>query len=103
MCRLQLMQAEEVFAIHRQQGSLFARRDGQDLFVGPSLPGMTRFQYREHIVTEPSQFFDDWKRKVFVGIKPSHASCRFVVVNRSFNFVAVGAVVGPGIDDVFGA
>ncbi len=103
MCRLQLMQAEEVFAIHRQQSSLFTGREGQDLFVGPSLPGMTSFQDREHVVAEPSQFFNHGKWEVLVGIQPSHASCRFVVLNRPFDFFAMRAMIGPSVDDVFGS
>ncbi len=100
---LNAVEAEEVFAVQREQDAIFAAGVAKDLVIRQRLPGASGFQNSGDIAAESPEFFDDWQREVFVGVEPQHTgSVRFVFGDGAFDFRAMGTVVGPGVGEVFG-
>lgn len=83
------MQTDEVLAIDRQHATPLTGRERQDFGVFNGLIGFPRFEDGQHIVSEPSQFFDNWPWKILVGIQQCHGSGFLVVSNLLVDFVAV--------------
>ena len=100
---LSTVEAKEVFAVQGEQDAIFATGVAKDFVIRPSLSGASGFQNGGDIAAESPEFLDDGQREVFVGAEPQHTrSVRFVFGDGACDFRAMGAVVGPGVGEVFG-
>jgi hypothetical protein len=100
---LNTVEAKEVFTVQGGQDAIFATGVAKDFVIRPSLPGAFGFQNGGDIAAESPEFLDDGQGKVFVGLEPQHTgSVRLVFGNGACDFGAMGAVVGPGVGEVFG-
>ena len=100
---LSTVEAKEVFAVQAEQDAVFATGVAKDFVIRPSLPGVFGFQNGGDIAAESPEFLDDGQGKFFVGVEPQHTgSVRLVFGDGACDFRAMGAVVGPGVGEVFG-
>ncbi len=66
------VQANEVFAIDRQNCAILADSEPQDFIVRRPFVGASAFLNADDIVSEAPKLLDDGKGKVLVGIEAGH-------------------------------
>jgi hypothetical protein len=72
MFRLLAVQLDEVSPIERQNGSVVANSQIEDLRIGDPLARPTSLLDREDIVPESPQFLHDRKWEILVRVEPGH-------------------------------
>jgi hypothetical protein len=82
----------------RQQCSVILRRKFENIDIRPRLLRLACFSNGDYIVTELTKGFDDWQRKVFVGVKWSYSSSFLVFANLAVNLLAMISNVTPRVD-----
>lgn len=98
------MQAHEVAAIDREYGTTVVGGQRQDGVVIQALIGVAELLEGHHVVPESPELLGYGEGKVLVGEESRHRpSGRLVVPDLAFDLVAMRFVVGPGVDQVFGA
>jgi hypothetical protein len=89
------VQLDEVTAVERQNRPVARDGKGQNAGVRDALIAVTGFLGCQDVMTEFPQFFDDWKREVFVTVQPRHPLCFLVFLDCSVDRFGVRPVIGP--------
>lgn len=69
MTRNILVQADKITAIQREQDTFLRRGIFEHLVIRNTPVGIPCLRRGQHIMAEISKSFDDWHRKIFVGIE----------------------------------
>jgi hypothetical protein len=61
-----------MLTIERQHGAFFRDGISQHFLVWNCLISFPDFLNRQHVVPEPSKLFNNWQRKILIGLKQRH-------------------------------
>ena len=102
MLRRGMMQPNEMPPVEREHDPLCCDGKGQDIRIRDGLSGPATLRRRQDVMPEAPQDLHDRQGKIFVGIAPRHASCRFVRKNVVLDLLLVRTGIGPGVGEILG-
>jgi hypothetical protein len=94
------MKADEMAAVESQHRALFSCCLLQHLLVRNCETGLAGIVGGLDVMAKSPQFLNHGERKILIGVKPRHSSL-FVVADLLLDFGWMGAVICPGIGEVF--
>lgn len=92
-----LVEADEMPAIERQDGTPVVCGEGEHGLVRLSPTSSTSRLHRGHIMTEVPQLDDNWQGKILITEQPRHRLRCFVVVNLAIDLPCVRPHISPRI------
>lgn len=101
VCGCRAMQTNEMEPIQRQYGSPFGDGEGQYILIRDGIARIASLAARQDVVPQPAQPFNYEEWEVFVGVQAGHSLRRLVLRDLHVDLVAMNAIVGPGIDQIF--
>jgi hypothetical protein len=95
------VQTDKMATVMGQQCPMLCDGKGKDVLVRNALSGPTAFRSRQYVVAQPPKLIHNREWEVLVSIDASHSLGPFVLGYLAVDFVTMGLLVGPGVDEVF--